>query len=132
LLEKYLKKLKPEIIYTHHHGDRNIDHRISFDAVLTACRPVGDYSVKEIYAFETPSSTEWGFSSTNGIFYPNLFEDITDTIDNKLQAMSYYTSELNDFPHPRSLKALEIIAQRWGTVIGKSYAEAFEVIRCIR
>lgn len=131
-LEKYLKKLRPEVVYAHHQGDRNIDHRISVEAVLTACRPIGDYSVKEIYAFETPSSTEWGFSKSKGIFYPNLFEDITDTIQDKLEAMSYYTSELNDFPHPRSLKALEIIAQRWGTVIGKRYAEAFEVIRHIR
>lgn len=131
-VEKQVKRLKPDIIYTHYQGDLNIDHRITFDAVLTACRPQGDYVVCEIYAFETPSSTEWGFNRDKLSFCPNVFEEITNTIQFKLEAMSCYTSELREYPHPRSLKALEIIALRWGTVVGKEYVEAFELIRSVR
>lgn len=132
IVEKYIEKYKPDIVYTHHNADRNIDHRITYEAVLTACRPVGDYSVKDIYTFETPSSTEWGFIRGSGTFVPNVFEDITDTLDCKLNAMACYKTELREYPHPRSLKALEIIASRWGTVVGKNYVEAFELVRSTR
>jgi len=132
MIEGYVNHLKPDIIYTHHYGDLNIDHRRTFEAVLTACRPVGEYSVREIYTFETPSSTEWNFNGKNNVFYPNVFVDIEDTIDDKLKAMACYQTELREYPHPRSLEALKIIASRWGTVVGKKYVEAFELIRKVR
>jgi LmbE family N-acetylglucosaminyl deacetylase len=128
-VEKYVNKLQPNIIYTHHYEDLNIDHRKTFESVITACRPVGEYSVKEIYCFETPSSTEWNFKYKDSTFKPNVFVDIEDTIQDKLNAMKCYKTELRDYPHPRSLRALEIIAQRWGTVVGRKYVEAFELIR---
>lgn len=129
IVEEYIGKIKPDIIYTHHHGDLNIDHKQTFEAVITACRPVGDYSVKEIYTFETPSSTEWNFRYENNSFKPNVFIDVKGTLRAKLDGMACYRTELRDFPHPRSIKTLEIIAQRWGTVVGKEYVEAFELIR---
>ena len=128
-VEKYIDQIKPEIIYTHYHGDLNIDHQKTSEAVITACRPVGDYNVKEIYAFETPSSTEWNFTSDSNSFNPSLFVDIEETIDKKLAAMESYQSEIRDYPHPRSIKALKTIAARWGTVVGKNYVEVFELIR---
>ncbi|MFZ7133088.1 MAG: PIG-L deacetylase family protein [Eubacteriales bacterium] len=132
VVEKHIEKLKPDVVYTHHHGDRNIDHRITYEAVLTACRPVGEYSVNDIYTFETPSSTEWGFTRGSSTFTPNVFEDITDTLEYKINAMACYKTELRDYPHPRSLKALEIIAAKWGMVVGKRYVEAFELVRSMR
>ncbi|AOY75669.1 PIG-L deacetylase family protein [Clostridium formicaceticum] len=132
IIEEYVEVVRPDIIYTHHYGDLNIDHRVTFEAVLTACRPVGDDSVKEIYSFETPSSTEWNFKYGESSFKPNVFVDVTDTIDDKLKAISCYKSELREYPHPRSLEALKIIAAKWGTVIGKKYVEAFELIRKVR
>lgn len=131
IVEKYVDKYKPDVVYTHHNGDRNIDHRITYEAVLTACRPVGVYSVKDIYTFETPSSTEWGLTREN-FFYPNIFEDVSNTMVDKLQAMECYQTEIRDYPHPRSLKSLEIIASRWGTVVGKKYVESFFLIRSFR
>ena len=128
-IEKIIRKVQPDIIYTHHYGDLNIDHQKTFEAVITACRPVGEYGVKEIYAFETPSSTEWNFQYRDNTFKPNLFVDISETIDAKLKGMDCYDSEKRDYPHPRSLKALKTIAVRWGTVVGKEYVEAFELIR---
>lgn len=129
VVEKHVKEIQPQIIYTHHYGDLNIDHRRTFEAVITATRPLEDCCVKELYCFETPSSTEWNFEYGSNTFKPNVFVDIEDTINIKLKAMEYYKSEIREYPHPRSLKALEIIAARWGTVVGKNYAEAFELIR---
>ncbi len=132
IVEKYIGEYKPDVVYTHHNGDRNIDHRITYEAVLTACRPVGEYSVKDIYTFETPSSTEWGFAKGDNNFIPNVFEDVTKTLQYKLDAMKCYKTEIRDYPHPRSSEALEIIAARWGTVVGKKYVEAFNLIRSVR
>ena len=131
-IEKYIDKIKPEIVYTHHIGDLNIDHEKTFRAVLTATRPFSECSVKKLYTFETPSSTEWNFNYENNRFNPNVFIDIEGTIDDKLEAMKCYKSELKKYPHPRSIKSLEIIAQKWGTVVGKKYAEAFRLIREIK
>lgn len=130
-VEFYIKKIKPDVIYTHHAGDLNIDHKLTFDAVLTAARPLGEYSVKEIYAFETVSSTEWNFGNKEKSFYPNLFVDITDYLELKCVAMEKYKSELCEFPHPRSLEMLKAIAQKWGGTVGKRAVEAFEVIRIV-
>jgi LmbE family N-acetylglucosaminyl deacetylase len=125
IVERHINEIKPDIVYTHHFGDLNVDHRITFQAVMTACRP-GCSTVKEIYCFETPSSTEWAF---DGSFKPNVFVDISETLDNKLQAMECYTTEIRDWPHPRSLRALRARAEYWGQVAGAEYAEAFELVR---
>ncbi|AOR22916.1 PIG-L deacetylase family protein [Clostridium taeniosporum] len=131
IIEKYVNKIKPDIIYTHFGGDLNIDHKITFEAVLTATRPIGKECVKEIYSFETVSSTEWNFNNTNN-FKPNYFIDVTETLNEKVEAMKCYKSELKEFPHPRSIKNLKSSALKWGSVISKEYAEAFEVVRIIR
>ncbi len=130
VIEKVKKEIKPQIIYTHFENDLNIDHRITFQAVITACRPVSEESVKEIYSFETPSSTEWTSShSGENHFRPNVFVDIKGTIDKKINIMKVYKSEIKKYPHPRSLKALRIVAQRWGIVCGLKYAEGFILVR---
>lgn len=129
VIEKYLDILKPDIVYTHHSGDLNIDHKITNQAVLTATRPIGDYSVKEIYGFETVSSSEWNFGQRKEVFYPQKYVDITETFNYKCKAMQEYISELCEFPHPRSLKMLEALAMVRGSTIGVQLAEAFEVIR---
>lgn len=131
-IERYVDKLNPEIIYTHHPGDLNIDHKITFKALITACRPVGDYNVKKIIAFETPSSTEWNYNYNENTFNPNYFVDIEDTLEAKIKAMETYKTEIRDYPHPRSSKALKVIASRWGTTVGKNYVEAFEIIREVK
>lgn len=128
-VEKYVQKVQPGIIYTHHSHDLNIDHRITFEAVLTATRPVRTCPVKEIYTFETVSSTEWNFGNRQHMFYPNVFMDVSDFMKIKIRAMEKYCSELCCFPHPRSIETLEAGAKRWGSTVGKNYAEAFELIR---
>ncbi len=128
-LEKVKKEVKPDTVFTHCNGDLNIDHRITFEAVMVAFRPVKGETVKEIYSFEVPSSTEWGFGRINSGFNPNVFLDISNSLNLKLKAMGQYKSEKRAFPHPRSVKALRAIASGWGSASGCEVAEAFELIR---
>lgn len=132
LVEGLMEGLAPEVIYTHFEGDLNIDHRIVNRAVLTATRPLQGQSVREIYAFEVPSSTEWAFHRLSPSFTPNVFLDISETLATKIEALLLYESEVHPFPHPRSVEALKTNARRWGAVVGCEAAEAFELVRAIR
>jgi len=123
------ESIKPDIIFTHFKHDLNIDHRLTYEAVLTATRPMEKESVKEIYSFEILSSTEWNYPLS---FSPNTFFDITTTIDAKVNAMNCYKSELREFPHPRSLEGIRHNALTHGIKVGRKYVEAFEAIRIIR
>lgn len=129
IVEERIRSLCPDVVYTHHGSDLNVDHRLTFQAVLTATRPVGDHRVREVYSFETPSSTEWGFHRFDPVFRPNRFVDVAATFERKLEAMRAYASEMRPFPHPRSAEALRSIAVRWGSVAGCPAAEAFELVR---
>jgi len=131
-IEKIKDKIQPEIIFTHHYGDMNVDHQQTHKAVLTATRPMKEECVKEIYAFEVPSSTEWNGFSKETAFIPNVFVDITETIDLKIKAMAEYKSELREYPHPRSLQHIKELAKVNGTKVGLEYSENFMLIRQIK
>jgi LmbE family N-acetylglucosaminyl deacetylase len=130
-LEPIIRQLSPSIIYTHHHGDLNIDHRITQQAVMTACRPQPGHAVKEIYGFEVMSSTEWA-SPQFAPFVPNLFVDVTDYLPTKQRALAAYAEELRPVPHSRSMEHLEALARHRGYCMGLDAAEAFVVYRLIR
>lgn len=132
IVEDLIEKLRPEVVYTHHPGDLNIDHGMIHRAVLTATRPVAGQSVQDVYAFEVPSSTEWSFGGVQPAFRPNVFVDVSVTLEVKIAAMACYQSEVRGFPHPRSPEALRAVARRWGTVAGCEAAEAFELVRSVR
>lgn len=130
-IEKLIKKIRPEKIFTHHHGDLNLDHRITQQAVLTATRPFGDNPVKKILSFEVLSSTEWNVQDKATMFFPNTWINISDTLQTKLDAMQEYTGELCAYPHPRSIDGIKILAARRGLEVGFPYAEAFRLLRSI-
>lgn len=132
LIEQVKKEVVPDVIFTHNHGDLNIDHQITCKAVMTAFRPVKGENAREIYSFEVPSSTEWNMPTSSAYFMPNHFVDISKTLDLKLRAMKEYKSEIRGYPHPRSPEAIKIYAKRWGIQAGLQAAEAFETIRMIR
>ncbi len=127
-----INRIKPEIVLTHHFGDINIDHHLTSKAVIIACRPTENKCVKDIYMFETLSSTENGNNIPGNVFLPNIFVDVTNEIDQKIKAMSCYASELKDFPHPRSLEAIKINARLWGAKNCLNYAEAFYSYRSLK
>lgn len=131
IIEGLIFKVQPTVVYTHHGGDLNVDHNVTFQATLTATRPLPEAVVKTVYSYEVPSSTEWAFQSIGSIFKPNTFVDITDTLDQKIRAMRKYHTETRSYPHPRSQEALCIIAQRWGSVVGVTATEAFKLVRGI-
>ena len=129
-VENKVAACQPNIVYTHHADDLNVDHRKTFEAVLTACRPQPGSSVKKILSFETLSSTEWQ-AKNQQLFKPNYYIDITDTLKEKQELLSIYHDELREHPHPRSLEGVAILAHYRGIEVGVHAAEAFTLIRQI-
>ncbi len=130
VIEKEKSIFLPQVVFTHHGGDLNIDHQRTFEAVITSCRPLQEEIVKTIITFETPSGTEWRSPSDPRHFLPNLFFSLKkNNIDAKINGMECYEFEKREYPHPRSPEALTIQAKRWGVAIGCNYAEAFCLIR---
>ena len=130
-IETIVTKVRPQIVYTHHAGDLNLDHRIVHDAVITACRPLPDSSVNLIRCFETVSSTEWNNPSMRSSFIPTDFVDIAPHLEQKLAALTHYQNEMRSFPHARSLKAIRALAEFRGASVGRLAAEAFVAVRRI-
>ena len=128
-IEEHIEKRKPEVVITHHSGDLNIDHQVIHQAVVTACRPQPGHPVKRILSFEVQSATEWQSSTINQPFTPNWFEEITDTLELKIQALEAYESEIREWPHARSIKAVDHQARWRGVTVGCQAAEAFILIR---
>ena len=127
LLEEVILQTKPSLIFTHFRHDLNIDHRLAFNAVLTAVRPQAGTSVKGIYSFEVPSSTEWAFNA-NDNFSPNYFVDISNFMEEKKSLLALYRAEMRDYPHPRSFENVESLARVRGATIGLIFAEGFSMI----
>jgi LmbE family N-acetylglucosaminyl deacetylase len=130
LVEKVVAQVRPDIVYTHHAYDLNVDHQITHRAVLTACRPLPGTSVTAVYAYETVSSTEW--SIAGGGFQPTHFVDVARYLDRKIAALNAYESEMRPPPHARSIAAVKALAQLRGFSVGIDSAEAFVVVRQLR
>ncbi len=130
-LERIVLEIGPRVIYTHHHGDLNVDHRITHRAVMTACRPLPGSNVREILAFEVMSSTDW---SSPGLapFLPHLFIDITAQMEIKMRALEAYAMEMRAPPHSRSMEHMRSLAKHRGYCVGVDAAEAFMIMRAIR
>lgn len=131
-LEGVFDSVKPDVVYTHHSGDLNIDHRYAFEATMTACRPQPGSTVKEIYSFEVPSSTGWSGASFERHFQPQVFVDIKPFWSNKASALEAYKEEMREFPHARSVKAVRALAHFRGSQVGFEMAEAFVAERIIK
>jgi LmbE family N-acetylglucosaminyl deacetylase len=124
-IEPVVREVQPHIIYTQYGGDINRDHELLFKAMLVATRPT-EMSIEAIYAFDTASSTEWAFPRT---FVPDVWVDIGETLQAKLDAMACYKSELRPYPHPRSLEALRNRAAAWGNQCCMEHSEVFMTVR---
>jgi len=130
-IDKYIVKVVPSVIYTHHYGDLNIDHQIAHKALMTAVRPQPGCPVREVYSFEVLSSTEWGTPSLGSPFVPNKFINISSTLERKLFALKSYVSEMRDFPLARSVDSVVNLAHHRGATVGMNAAEAFRVERIL-
>ena len=127
IIENEIKKYRPDTIFTHSENDCNNDHRIVFRSTMMATRPLGKNIVKKIFSFEILSSSEWNYTNE---FCPNFFEILSEqNIKSKWKALSFYKSEIQKFPHPRSKEAIYNLAKLRGTQAGVKFAEAFKLIR---
>ena len=130
-IEQVVDNVKPDVIYTHHGGDINIDHQITNKTVITASRALPGKSVKQILFFETLSSTDYQLIDRNNIFVPNWFVDIENEINNKIEILKIYDSEMREYPHSRSYEGVKLLAQYRGLAVGHKYIEAFSIGRNI-
>jgi len=132
VVESVFSEERPELVYTHHSGDVNVDHVRTHEALLAVCRPLPGTSVSGLYFFEVPSSTEWRPPGSGSPFLPNHMVDVTTTIDRKVAALEAYAQEIRPFPHPRSAVAARALATWRGATAGVAAAEAFVVGRQLR
>ena len=128
-IEERIHSLLPEIVYVHHAGDVNVDHRRLHEAVVTACRPTPRQSVKRLLSYEVASSSEWQPPGSAPAFQPNWFVEISDQWQRKREALLAYASEMRPWPHARSIKAVEHLAHWRGAQVGVETAEAFCLLR---
>jgi len=128
-IEGRIARHQPQVVYVHHSGDVNIDHRRLHEAVVTACRPTPGQPVRRLLSFEVASSTEWQPPGSAPAFQPNWFVDISAQWLRKREALEAYASEMRPWPHARSLEALEHLASWRGAQVGVEAAEAFCLLR---
>lgn len=129
-IEVHIARLKPEVLWIHDDADLNKDHRIVYEAGVTAARPLAGQVVGRVYSYFVASSTEWGRQPR--AFAPNTFVDIKDSLETKSRAMQCYTSECRAYPHPRSPQAVHTYAAYWGLGAGWEYAEPFRLVQRLR
>jgi LmbE family N-acetylglucosaminyl deacetylase len=128
-IERVIAEYEPDVVYTHYHGDLNIDHRITSNAVLTAVRPNKKKNVQRIYTFPVNSSSEWTSPFPETTFIPNVYVDISTCLEKKIKAFEIYRREKREFPHPRSIEGIRVTAAREGMNAGMKAAETFALIR---
>ena len=128
-IHNIVRDADPDIAYIPHIGDLNSDHRLVHYACLVSLRPA-NHNLKKILSCETLSVTEWGSSIEP--FIPNFYVNLPQSaLDKKIEAMKAYSSELKEYPHPRSIEIIEALAKKRGSEIFTEYAEAFMLIRGI-
>jgi LmbE family N-acetylglucosaminyl deacetylase len=129
VVEEHVREHGAEVVYTPH-PDVNLDHRVLFDSVAVATRPVPGQTVRRVLTYAPTSSTEWTPSAVNW-FVPNWFVEIGSAIERKVAAFAHYETERRDYPHPRSERAIRASAEFYGAGCGVELAEPFVLIRAL-
>ena len=130
-ISKIFMEVTPEIIYCLNRSDAHSDHRITFDAVIACTKSFRYPFIKQVLMYECISETEFAPQLSEKIFIPNYFVDISCFLEEKLEIMKIYESELGEHPFPRSLKNIKALATYRGASVGVKYAEAFQLIKYI-
>ena len=131
MFQKIIDNFQPSLVLSPV-PDRHIDHRLVFDAVMVATRPVGyGNKISLLAAYETLSETHWNAPHIESNFIPNLVIDITKTIDSKIEALSCFKSQISPYPGPRSIEAIKALSKFRGSQAGFAFGEGLHVIRMI-
>ncbi|XDZ70401.1 PIG-L deacetylase family protein [Alphaproteobacteria bacterium LSUCC0744] len=128
-ISEVFANFKPDEVLLPYAGDVHSDHRVTFEAASACTKWFRYLSVKRVLAYETPSETDFGIDPRDPGFKPNVFVDVSDQIERKIELTKIYTSEMGQFPFPRSEKALIALAQLRGSQAGFEAAEAFMLLR---
>ena len=123
---------KPDEVYLPFWGDMQKDHRVTIDAAMVALRSKYNHTVKRIYVYETLSETGINLPTVNNQFIPNVFEDITEYIEKKKETLSFFKSQVHEFPDLRSLESVDALAKYRGSTVNLKAAEAFMLIREVK
>jgi LmbE family N-acetylglucosaminyl deacetylase len=129
IVEEHVRDFEPVVVYTVQ-PDVNNDHRVLFDSVAVATRPVPGLPVRRLLTYAPTSSTEWTPAAVSW-FVPNWYVDVTPTIERKIAAFAHYETERREYPHPRSERAMRATAEFHGTTCGCEYAEPFVLVRSV-
>lgn len=127
-ISNIFKTFEPEEVFVPHPSDIHTDHHIVFDAVASCTKWFRFPFVRRVLAYETISETDFGLGVSQA-FRPNTFINIEPYLNSKIEAMDVYTSEIGDFPFPRSHDAIRALATIRGAMSGFRAAEAFEMLR---
>lgn len=124
-----MKSLEPQIVFLPNRSDAHSDHRIVFEAGFACTKPFRLPSLQKLLTYETISETEFSPDAPGGAFSPNAFEDVSDTLEPKIEIMELYAGEMQPHPFPRSPENLRALATLRGASAGYRAAEAFEMVR---
>jgi LmbE family N-acetylglucosaminyl deacetylase len=124
-----ISEVKPNWIYTVHSGDIHSDHRVVFEATISAVKPFGSHGVQRLLSYETISSTDATPSASLRAFSPNVFSDISQYMDRKLEIMAIYEGEVHPYPMPRAVESIRSLGRFRGSTVAVEYAEAFMMLR---
>lgn len=128
-IAKVVATVAPEIIYLPFAYDIHSDHRIVFEAAYSCTKVFRYPSVRRVLMMETVSETDFSPAIPGQVFMPNVFVDIGDHLEKKLNIARIYEEELCNHPFPRSLEGLRALATVRGAAAGCRYAEAFTLLK---
>jgi LmbE family N-acetylglucosaminyl deacetylase len=128
-ISKVINEVKPNIIYLPFKGDVHSDHRKIFEASYSCTKSFRYPFIKKIYMIETLSETEFAPSTKEDSFIPNVFVDISEFMDKKIEIMKIFESEISEHPFPRSTRNLKALGTLRGATCGVEYAESFVLLK---
>ena len=131
-LSKVINEVQPNIIYLPFKGDVHTDHRRIFEASYSCTKSFRYPFIKKIYMIETLSETEFSPSTKEDSFIPNVFVDISEYFDKKIEIAKIYQSEMSEHPFPRSTRNLKALATLRGATCGCEHAESFVLLKEIQ
>jgi len=131
-ISSVIDRIKPDIIYLPFKGDVHSDHKYIFDAAYSCTKVFRHPFIKKIYMMETLSETEFSLSTKEDSFVPNVFVDISEFMDKKIELINIYESEIGKHPFPRSERNIRALGTLRGATCECDYAESFVLLKEIR
>ncbi len=119
-IDNVIAEVKPEVVFLNFWADVHQDHRAGAQAAVSASR-----YIKEVLFYEVPSTQH---------FEPDIFVDIQDVLDKKLQLLSLHASQVTrtKVENLTILESARSCANFRGFQGRVRYAEGFKSVRMLR